>query len=375
MYWRMRGAQIGVMSQPPKTHFAFCNLELNFVSDADVPDWVHILAADASGTVTTVDGRGPWKLADVKAVMDRSMAGEGGKLLIDINHATDHAAPKGQPAPAVGWVVELEARADGIWGRVEWNAAGSEAVASRAYRALSPAILVRKGTNEVFAVPRLSLTNIPNLRGIAALNQQMETTMLQTIAEMLGLSAEATEEEVMAALKKALKPTENDGGEVAAEMNAALPKLAAALGLDKGSDIATILNAAETAPSDDEVKVLQGEVGKLTTQLNALTAGTAKKDAEAFVDGAIVEGRVGVNSASRDRFVKLHMNNREDTEALVNGFPKLNGTTLIPATPPKGGDVQLNAQEREICANMGVSHEEFLATQKGDPLPTAEKGA
>jgi len=40
-------------------------------------------------------------------------------LIIDENHATDHAAPHGLPAPSRGRIVEMQGRPDGIWGRVE----------------------------------------------------------------------------------------------------------------------------------------------------------------------------------------------------------------------------------------------------------------
>lgn len=41
-----------------------------------------------------------------------------GKLPVDECHATDKAAPDGRQAPARGWIVQMEVRADGLWGRV-----------------------------------------------------------------------------------------------------------------------------------------------------------------------------------------------------------------------------------------------------------------
>ena len=96
-----------------------------------VPEWVHLLPA---GEVRTQDGRGPYRAADVAALMAASLP-EGGKLVLDENHSTDLAAPKGASAPAMGWIVELQARSDGIWGRVDWTGAGRRLVEDSIERA------------------------------------------------------------------------------------------------------------------------------------------------------------------------------------------------------------------------------------------------
>ena len=79
-----------------------------------VPDWVHLLPA---GRSETVDGRGPFTFdaKDAAAVIAASRkSSPDGKLVIDINHATDLAAKRGEGAPAQGWIEELQTRADGL---------------------------------------------------------------------------------------------------------------------------------------------------------------------------------------------------------------------------------------------------------------------
>ena len=78
------------------------------------PEWVHLIPA---GTFSGADGRGPYTLHNPEAVITASIA--AGKLPIDENHAIDLAAPKGGPSPARGWIVELQSRTDGLWGKVE----------------------------------------------------------------------------------------------------------------------------------------------------------------------------------------------------------------------------------------------------------------
>ena len=112
----------------------------------EVPDWIHLLPT-AKGELRTFDGRGPYKLADAAAVIAASMAADprdGGSLLVDENHALELSAPKGGPSPSRGRIVEMQARADGIWGRVEWSESGRALLAERAYRGISPVIIRRR---------------------------------------------------------------------------------------------------------------------------------------------------------------------------------------------------------------------------------------
>lgn len=129
------------------------------------PEWVHLLPA---GEIATVDGRGPYRVPSAAGLVAASLAGNA-RLPLDENHATDLAAPLGQPAPARGWITSLQARGDGIWGRVDWTEAGRALVTDRAYRHISP-VISHTSDGTVTAVLRASLVNRPNLRGLAALH-------------------------------------------------------------------------------------------------------------------------------------------------------------------------------------------------------------
>lgn len=131
------------------------------------PRYIHLLPA---GEVTTMDGRGPYRVPSAAALIAASLA-VGDRLPIDENHSTDIAAPKGAPSPAQGWIIGLQARSDGIWGEVEWNAAGRGLVAEKAYRHISP-VIAHRPDGTVTGILRASLVNRPNLRGLTALHQQ-----------------------------------------------------------------------------------------------------------------------------------------------------------------------------------------------------------
>jgi phage I-like protein len=171
-------------------------------SGADAPAFVHLLPANV---VRTRDGRGPYRLTDPTAVIARSLPAGSPPLPLDENHSMDHAARNGAPSPARGWIVELQARANGVWGRVEWTPEGRAMVAGRAYRHISPVIL-HDPQNRVMRILRASVVNDPNFVDLVALNAAQrasfpETTMDMTkLREALGLPADADEAAILAAI-------------------------------------------------------------------------------------------------------------------------------------------------------------------------------
>ncbi|WP_326523955.1 phage protease [Sphingomonas sp.] len=146
----------------PADEIALC-AAIQITDHGPAPRWVHLLP---TGAVNTRDGRGPYRIPDPTAVITASMPA-GRKLVLDENHATDLAAPRGGAAPAHGWITELQARGDGIWGRVDW--VDPESRIWKRYNGVSPVIAHRKdGT--ILQVLRASLTNTPNLAGLNSLH-------------------------------------------------------------------------------------------------------------------------------------------------------------------------------------------------------------
>lgn len=316
------------------------------------PDWIHLLPAGAGG-IKTRNGLGPYSVEDPAEVIRASLANERG-MPIDENHATDLAAPKGGPAPARGWIVELEARADGIWGRIDWTEAGRALLSDRAYRGISPVITHTK-EGRIVQILRASLTNTPNLMGLTpVLNQETSMTMAR-LAEKLGLAAEATEDAILAAIGKLQDPQTVLQSEITA--------LGTAFGVT--GDTAAILTGvkAKAAGQPAEITALQSQLTAVTTQLNTVIDQGKREKAETFVDGAIRAGRVGVKP-SRDRFITMHMENAANAEAVINGLPILGGA-ITPATPPvdaQGTQTALNSEQVAVADQLGIPHDAFLAT-------------
>lgn len=147
-------------------------------------------------------------------------------LLIDQEH---FSYDTDKSSEAYGWIKELQNRADGIYGRVDWTDIGKPAVESGRYRFVSPVWMpddIQKLGNKRIRPLRLDtagMTNSPNLKGMvplsnrsgkppADINPNPQSKTMKSVAAKLGLSAEASEdavlEAVVAVLNRATKAEE-----------------------------------------------------------------------------------------------------------------------------------------------------------------------
>jgi phage I-like protein len=363
---------------------ALCQPQPLAVAGDEPPEWVHLIPA---GEIVTQDGRGPYRLTDAAAVIRASLAEAGGRLPIDENHATDYQAPKGGPSPARAWIVALEARADGIWGRVEWTRSGRELVTDRAYRALSPAFLhARDGT--VLRILRAALTNVPNLRGLAALHQR-ETAMkevLDKLKQMLGLDSDADDEKIWRSLQAVIDAAAAEKAKAATALQAALKSIATAAGLKDDADgkailaAVTQLAAGTDGDKDKSILALQAEVRDLAGKLKAATDETARDKATAAVDAAIADGKPGVR-ALRDHYIGRHMADPAAVDKELDGLPSLTRPSGASQAPPvaTGADgkpvVTLHAAHTAVARLLGTDPEAMKKTLAAEAAAGDEAAA
>jgi len=296
-------------------------LELNAADLVDGKDlWLHLLPA---GEFTGADGRGPYVLKDPAAVMKASLA--RGKIVLDECHSTDLAAPRGSPAPARGWIVEMKMEADGIWGRVELNRAGKALWDDKAYRGISPVITVTKSSPaEVRTIARASFTNDPNLT-LHSLHQKADTMPFpEALLTRLGLKADADEAAVSAAIGKALDQVETHSKTIASLATAAGAKA------DAKPDelIVHLQSVVKTAEAAGDSKKLAETVVTLQSQLDTLRADNAKDKATAYVDGAIRDGKP--IKALRDHYISRHAKDPEGVEKEVAAMASVHSGGLDP---------------------------------------------
>ena len=321
---------------PPNTALM---AEQSLPADGGVPDWIHLIPTK-SGAVATADQRGPYHVTDAQAIIDASFA-HADALEVDINHSTFTAAPQGQRSDAVGWIDQMEIRADGIWGHVDWNAQGRTLLGRRAYRRISPVVIHDKAKN-IVRIANASLVNRPNFRGLAALNQENPMTFMERLAELYGLDAAASEDQVFDVAKAA-------------------------------KSAATETVAAQAAHAD-EWTAMQASLATMAASLNGERETRAREKAEAFVDGEIAKGRVGVRP-SRERFISMHMADPAAAAEIIGGLTILNSDAkTTAATPPvvQDGEVSLNAEQLRAAELLGLDHKTYAAAIAADQKGTAQ---
>ncbi len=298
-----------------------------------VPDWLMVMPA---GTSTGVDGRGPYVLTDPGRVAAQSMA-SGQPLPMDYNHQTVFAALNGSASPAAGWIDTLEARDGALWAHVDWTEAGRAAVASREYRFISPAFHHNPKTGEVQELASVGLVNMPNLRELPALNSQihhgdpMDQEALDQLAAALGLPAGSTLEQIAA----------------------------------QGQDLRAKSQKppVTTGTPDPALYVPMAAFADLQKQVATLAQADASAKAMTMVEDAARAGKL--TPAMKDWALAYASQTPDGFQTWCAAAPVIVAPgALLPNTPPAGGAEPV-ADEKAllaVCANLGISREQYLAT-------------
>lgn len=358
---------------------------------AAAPEWVQLLPY---GTFEGRDGRGPYVLRDVAhaaAVIAATAAYQrGADVPIDYDHQLLFTQQNGQPAVASGWVKEMQARPDGLWGRVEWTAQASARVTGREYRYLSP-VFRHRPDGTVTRMVAAALTNMPNLELTALASSSLliddEDYMdeLKKLALALGLPETATAEQIAAhcqGLTTTIKAV--------AEAN---KKLAAAVGKKETDAPADVMAAASAsivalatmlkaeAPTTEKIAAAAQKVAagagagdpdpskfvpmaafqELQTQVAAMSSSIAGDKAAAAVAQAKAEGKV--SPAMEGWATGYAAKDLDGFTAWCSAAPQIvtpakggGATAKPPAATDKHG---LTDDEIAVCSQLGLSPEEF----------------
>lgn len=193
-------------------------LELN-AAQGSAPEWIHLLP---SGTFSAKDGRGPWAVSDPAKLIEASLPKGGRPLPVDYEHGSVVSVGRGS---AAGWITELQARDNGIWGKVEWTEKGRKAVASREYRFISPVLGLDKDTpQDVSVINSAALTNNPALTQLISLTDAERSGAVGAILNRIQADMDAI------AVLTCRAPSA-DGNALSAEEAALDARLKEALGL------------------------------------------------------------------------------------------------------------------------------------------------
>jgi phage I-like protein len=280
-------------------------------------------------------------------------------LPLDWEHASELKAPKGESAPAAGWITALEVRDGGsLWGKIDWTESGSKSICAREYRYVSPGFYHDK-TGTIIGLSSAGLTNKPALK-LAELAREQEETMNPELLKLLKLDDKATPEQVLAACQElakkgdalvqhqteiaAIKAKQAETEQQLATARAAVP------GLDK------FVPRADYDLALARVKRLEDD--------NASTKALAhRQEVETEITNAVKAGKVAPAS------VEIFRKQCESTGglAIFREFVKTAPTVVsadevIRNRRPEGsGKVALSSEERKFISRMGLTEDEYRA--------------
>jgi phage I-like protein len=289
--------------------------------------WVHLLPL---GAIKGRDGR-RWSLSDPATVIAASQEYAGPTLMpVDYDHQVDNTARNGQPAPAAGWIKELQARPNGIWGLVEWTERAAAHLHAKEYRYLSPTFHHSKD-GVVLKILRAALTNNPALELTALASSEDSMIDLNELRQILDLQEDADESTIMAAIR----------------------------------DLVTARQSAQPDPS--QFVPIQ-EFERVTARMNELNQGVSRQSAEIAVAREIESGRLA--PMLREWGVALCTSNKPAFDSFVGktstGLQNLFTATL--SVSPNGktpaGRTAVSDEQLAVCNALGHKPEELVVTER-----------
>lgn len=268
-----------------------------------------------------------------------------GGLPIFVGHPDDPKLANQYPdKKSYGWIMEMEAREDGLYIKPKWSDAGKEIIANAFYKWFSPlwgcADLAREAGKRIVAPARLlslGLTNNPVIEGILPLaneeksevssqksesdinpdsqNQNERKIMKGKLITLFGLSNEATEEQILAAATGQKSEIENLKSLVSAAQTK-IGNTETALANEK-----TAKTTAETALANEKASATarDSEISNLKSQIQS----ERKARIELVLDNAIAAGKI--TAAQRPQWAsELEQNFDAKLLELSNAKPVLN---------------------------------------------------
>lgn len=196
------------------------------------------------------------------------------EILVDV----DHASALGNGTEAAAWCSELATDADGLNGVLKLTPKGRELVAGRNYRFLSPAWTL-SGDGTPVRLVSVALTNTPNLPLPPVVNRSVPAHSCAGITPST--------------------PKENNPMDT--------KKLAEALGL--GADA-----------TEEQILAAAADAAKAVKELAALKAKLADADAEQFASNAVKDGKIAANS--KDTVKAAYLKDPEGAKAFLNALVK-----------------------------------------------------
>jgi phage I-like protein len=294
-------------------------------------------------------GSGPWNInSESAAALIQRVQQRINDIVVDYEHQTLAAAQNGQPAPASGWLkpLNLEWReGQGLYCKApEWTETAAAFLKKKEYKYLSPVFSYHKQTGQVLDLLHVGLTNNPAIDGMEdvllaaakSLSQQPEEPVMEKLLKMLGLSAEASEDEAVAALT-AIQTSADD---LKKDLKAKDEAIAAA----KANGDATAMEA---------ITGLQTEVAALTKTIHESEMDTLIAAAKA--DGKLIPAQ---EKWARELGVDA-LKGYLDVAHPIAALKTQQSTTQ---QRDAEGKAILTDEQIAVCTQMGIPQEDFIKT-------------
>lgn len=307
---------------------------------------IHLLPA---GEFRALDGRPTdvksWRLdAPLAEALIASARARATDYVVDFEHQTLLTKENGQPAPAAGWFRELEWRDDGLWAAVSWTERAKQMIEAGEYRYISP-VFAYDRQGRVVGLRHAALTNDPALDALgevaalaaARFDPKEQSMKLEQLIAALGLAADATDADALAAVAGLKQQADEAQAQIAA------------LKAQQTPDPAKYVSV-------DTMQALQTQVAELSRQINT-------KEVDDLVEVALSEGKLlaAQEAWARDLGAKDIAALKSYLASTVS-IPALKGMQTggrQPADPqcPNG----LNAEQLAVCRAMGIDPKEYVA--------------
>lgn len=283
---------------------------------------------------------------------------------LDIVVDYEHQTLENVQAPAGGWIKQMFIQDGAIAAKVEWTPKAQEYLKNKEYRYLSPVVLVRKSDSKAVVLHSVALTNTPAIDGMYPIvnsidiefeggNETMD--LLKQLAVLLGLSEDATEEQVLQAIKKTTEEADKikkenqdntktqEGTEVVANK-----VICGLLGLDEKSkteDMAAAIMALKNPANFVSV-----------TEFNALKDKLNKKDTDEVVIKALKAGKI--SAAQKEWAIEYALKDPDGFGKFIEKAPKIVPVGEFDFEETKK-DLKSDEATLKVCKMLGVSAEDF----------------
>jgi phage I-like protein len=285
------------------------------------PEWIKVTPR---GAATCRDGR---SFTFDPEVLKARFTSEHTDVPMDLGHAT----VKDDAAPAHGWIKELQARSDGLYGRVDWLPSGIAILDAKTHRYISPAFKHDDAGHATWlhSVALVAAPALGSMPAIASADPSISEPSMKGIATALGLQPDANETACLSALSTLQATTVPK-----AVHDEALARLSAAT-----ADLQAIKDAAHKADVDRELEAALAAKKILPAQKAGLA--TLSATAEGFGQVKAILAATAANS--------------------VAGVSSLETRHAETGAATEKDAVTLSAEAKKLSAERGISFTDAMS--------------